>query len=164
MKNIWAPWRGKYIDQVADKSPDSCFLCDAASSDDPAAAYVVHQTELSFVILNIYPYNTGHLMVVPKKHTGEFEELTAEELLDLGVLIQKSIKALKKAYQPHGFNVGMNIGRVAGAGLETHLHFHIVPRWKGDTNFMPVIADTKIISQTLDESFERIRQAFEHGT
>lgn len=163
MKNIWAPWRGKYIEQVTDTSPDSCFLCEAIKSPDPAAAYVLHETALSFVILNIYPYNTGHLMVVPKKHTGEMEDLTAEELADLGLLIQKCIRALKKAYRPHGFNVGMNIGRVAGAGLETHLHFHIVPRWNGDTNFMPVIADTKIISQTLDEAYERIRQALDDG-
>lgn len=159
MERLWAPWRSKYIQEVSDKSPDDCFLCEALRLKNPEEAYVLKITKHSFAILNIYPYNTGHVMVAPQKHTGSFEDLTEEEHADLGLLISQCIIAIKKAYSPHGLNIGMNIGRTAGAGLETHLHYHIVPRWHGDTNFMPVIAETKVISETLDDTFKKLKDA-----
>jgi len=159
LHRLWAPWRAKYIQEVADKSPEKCFLCEALRLENPEEAFVLEINKYSFAILNIYPYNTGHLMVVPIRHTGNFEELTPEEHQDLGLLIAKCIRALKLAYSPHGINIGMNLGRAAGAGLESHLHYHIVPRWNGDTNFMPIIADTKVISEMLEDSFSKLTQA-----
>lgn len=117
-------------------------------------------SKYSFVILNIYPYNTGHLMVAPVRHTAEIETLSPEEHADIGVMIAKSVEALKKTYSPHAFNIGMNIGRTAGAGLESHLHYHIVPRWNGDTNFMPVIAETKVVSEMLEETYGKLYEFF----
>lgn len=159
MDRLWAPWRAKYIKEVANKSPDKCFLCESLKLENPEEAYVLKISKHSFAILNIYPYNTGHVMVVPKKHTGNFEDLTEEEHADLCVLMADCIKAIKLVYQPHGLNIGMNIGRAAGAGLETHLHYHIVPRWRGDTNFMPIIADTKVVSESLDDTFKKLKKA-----
>ncbi|MCX7832438.1 MAG: HIT domain-containing protein [Actinobacteria bacterium] len=159
MNRLWAPWRAKYIREVADKSPEKCFLCEAARMKNPEEAFVLEFSKHSFVILNIYPYNTGHLMVVPLRHIANLEELTEEEHADLGITLARCIKAIKKAYSPHGINIGMNLGRAAGAGLESHIHYHVVPRWNGDTNFMPVIAETKVVSEMLDDTFRKLKEA-----
>lgn len=161
MDRLWAPWRAKYIQDVADKTPDSCFLCEAIRSKNREEVFVLEVSKYSFAILNIYPYNTGHLMVVPMRHVGNFEELTEEEHTDLSLLLAKAVKAVKLAYSPHGINIGMNLGRAAGAGLETHIHYHVVPRWRGDTNFMPIIADTKVISEMLEDTYRKLKEAFQ---
>ena len=122
--------------------------------------YILHRSELVFVVLNTFPYNSGHLMVVPVRHVGEVEELGEEENLGMMALLQRSIKALKTTYQPDGFNVGMNLGRTAGAGVLHHLHIHIVPRWNGDTNFMPVLAESKVVSQGLRETYNELIKQF----
>lgn len=162
MDRLWAPWRAEYIKKAISGEEKGCFLCDAWQSEEPEKFWIVHKSSLSFVILNIYPYNAGHVMVAPSKHTGDIEELSEEESLNLIKEIQTAVIATKKAYQPKGINIGMNLGRAAGAGLEEHLHFHIVPRWFADTNFMPVTAATKVLSELLDETFAKLKTAFEH--
>lgn len=160
MESLWAPWRAEYIKKASIKE-EGCFLCDAWNSSEPKTSWVVHKEVLSFVILNIYPYNSGHVMVVPSKHVANLEDLEQSEAVNLISLLQKTVLAIKSAYNPLGLNIGMNLGRAAGAGLEDHLHFHIVPRWYGDTNFMPIVSQTKVLPETLDETFLKLKKAFE---
>lgn len=154
---LWAPWRMGYI--LGEKNK-GCFLCNAFKAKDEKSHYVLFKNEIAMVVMNIYPYNNGHLMIAPKKHTGDLEKLKDEELAILMDLIKKSSKILKRVLKPHGFNIGINIGKVSGAGVDKHLHFHIVPRWMGDTNFMPVISDTKVIPQSLDELYSLLKREF----
>jgi ribonuclease HIII len=156
LERLWAPWRIKYI--YSPKS-DECIFCKANSSKDKDS-FVVYRGEKGFVIMNTFPYNTGHLMVAPYRHIGSIEELTMEEATSLFELIQKSLKVLKLKMKPNGFNIGMNIGRVAGAGVEGHIHIHIVPRWTGDVNFMPIISHTKVMAQSLEEGYELLKKGF----
>lgn len=157
MERLWAPWRNVYVGKP--EGNNGCFLCENPTRNDDASTYIVSRAQYAFAILNLYPYNPGHLMVAPYRHTGEIEELEAAEQRDMMDLVQKCIKALRQAFNPHGFNIGMNLGRVAGAGLPGHLHVHIVPRWHGDSNFMPVIADTKVVSEALDATYDKICRA-----
>ena len=159
MDRLWTPWRMEYI-KGADQT-DGCFLCDLPGKGDDAAAYILSRADAAFVILNIYPYNTGHLMVAPYRHIGGLGELTPEEGAEGFGLLRRSVDALTEAYQPHGFNIGMNLGRVAGAGIPDHLHFHVVPRWGGDTNFMPVLTQTKVLPELLDETYAKLKPLFE---
>ncbi|RLF76103.1 HIT family hydrolase [Thermococci archaeon] len=154
MKLIWAPWRIEYI-----RSPkhDGCIFCDFPKENRDRERLILYRGEHAFVIMNNYPYNPGHVMIAPYRHVGKWEELTDEELLDMMKLSQLMIKALKRAMNPDGFNLGVNLGRVAGAGIEDHVHIHIVPRWNGDTNFMPVVADTKIIPESLEETYKELK-------
>lgn len=151
MKRIFAPWRYKY---VSDPDAEGCIFCNAVSSDDDRKSGVLFRGKFSFVIINKYPYNNGHVMVAPYKHTGNFGDLSKEEMLEMSTLIQKWQEVLKKAMKPEGFNIGMNLGRIAGAGFEEHLHYHLVPRWGGDTNFMPIIGETKVVPMSIDEAHE----------
>jgi ATP adenylyltransferase len=156
-KNLWAPWRINYI-QGLDK-PGDCFICrnhDNPRDDDKNL--VLWRSGNSIVILNRYPYNNGHLLIAPARHISELDQATDEELLDITKLIRESQKALSLAIKPHGFNVGMNFGRCAGAGLPEHLHIHVVPRWSGDTNFINVCSDADVISQSLIELLDLLRQ------
>lgn len=156
-KNLWAPWRIGYI-QGLDKK-DGCFICrDAESPQDDDKNLVLWRTERSIVVLNHYPYNNGHLLIAPIRHIADLEQAEDEELLELTKLIRESQKALSEAIKPHGFNVGMNFGRCAGAGLPGHLHIHLVPRWEGDTNFMSVCGEAKVISQSLTELLNLLKQ------
>lgn len=160
MKNLWAPWRMSYIEELTRKNEEkSCLFCRviSVSPDYDEENLVVYRGEKTFVMLNKYPYNNGHLMVVPKRHVPSIEDLNDDELLELAKTINLMIRALKIAYNPDAFNIGANIGRDAGAGIEEHFHVHIVPRWRGDTNFMPVIADTKVIPQLLQDSYKSIK-------
>ncbi len=157
MEKLWAPWRMDYI--LSDKSGE-CIFCHALSQDDPQRFYILHQTQVGFVIMNIFPYNSGHLMVVPCRHIAELEKLTEEEHVGLMNMVASSIKVLKQVMQPQGFNLGMNLGREAGAGIDTHLHWHVVPRWAGDTNFMPIQADTKVISQFVADTYHQLKPHF----
>ncbi|MCD6559426.1 HIT family hydrolase [Thermococci archaeon] len=156
MKLIWAPWRIEYI-----RSPkhDGCIFCDFPKENRDRERLILYRGEHAFVIMNNYPYNPGHVMIAPYRHVGKWEELTDEELLDMMKLSQLMIKALKRSMNPDGFNLGVNLGRVAGAGIEDHVHIHIVPRWNGDTNFMPVVADTKIIPESLEETYKELKNA-----
>ena len=158
MDQLWAPWRMAYVADPKEKdkppTPEDCFLCAGIHGADDRAHLLVHRTELSVVVLNKFPYNNGHLLVAPKLHAGRPDELSPEQLLDLQLVLRKMLGILEKRMSPDGFNVGLNLGKVAGAGLPGHLHWHIVPRWNGDTNFMPVLADTKVIVQSLDALYD----------
>jgi ATP adenylyltransferase len=139
---------------------DDCIFCAKPAEGDDEANLIVHRGERCFVILNLFPYTNGHLMVTPYEHIGRFQDVPAETGNEMLLLAQKAMARLEEVYEPHGFNVGLNQGRVAGAGVEHHIHLHVVPRWGGDTNFMPVIADTKVMPQTLEQSFEALKGAF----
>ena len=160
-KNLWAPWRIGYI-QGLSKGPDEgsdCFICEnSANPQDDDKNLVLWRSSCCLVILNRFPYNNGHLLIAPARHIPDLEQATDEELLEMTRLVRESQKALSLAIEPHGFNVGMNFGRCAGAGLPEHLHIHLVPRWSGDTNFMSVCSDTDVISQSLSELFEQLKQ------
>lgn len=158
---LWAPWRMKYIQAAACGDEAECFLCANPGVEDNAANLILYRGRSCFVIMNLYPYNNGHLMIAPYRHIGAFDELTSEEMTETMELVKLSLKALDATMSPHGYNVGLNLGRVAGAGIEEHIHMHIVPRWNGDTNFMPVIAETKVVSESLQESYQRLKKAFE---
>lgn len=157
MDNLWAPWRLSYVStpKPPGSPADECFVCKAlASPADDRKNRVVLRTSQSAVMLNAFPYNNGHLLVVPHSHVGRLDQLTAEQSAELQRVIVEMIAKLEGLMSPQGFNVGLNLGAAAGAGLPGHLHWHIVPRWNGDTNFMPVVADTKVISQSLDALFD----------
>jgi len=155
MKKIWAPWRSKFI---YDRKLKGCIFCHGRDSKSPKKSFVIKKTTHSFSMLNIYPYNNGHIMVSPKRHVSSLEKLSSDELQDIMKLVNESTKALTKVLKPEGFNIGANIGKVAGAGFPGHVHIHIVPRWLGDTNFMPVLTDTKIISESLDSLYNRLKK------
>lgn len=155
MKRLWAPWRMEYILQT--RLPD-CFLCEAVHSGNDEENFVLERGEHAFLIMNRYPYNNGHLMVAPYQHADALEALPRETLLEIMEMCSSSCVMLQKAIKPQGFNVGFNIGAAAGAGLKEHLHLHIVPRWEGDTNFMPVLANTKVIPQTLGELWRQLKE------
>ena len=156
-KNLWAPWRINYVQGLSESR--ECFIChDLAEPEQDDANLVLWRTDKSIVILNRFPYNNGHLLIAPARHIAELDEATEDELLEMFKLITESQKALSPAIKPHGFNVGMNFGRCAGAGLPGHLHIHVVPRWDGDTNFMAVCGDTDVISQSLTELLELLKQ------
>ncbi len=157
MKKLFSPWRSQYIEEY-DKQ-EGCFLCNAYNSKDDEKNLVLYRGKNAFIIMNLYPYNAGHLMVCPNEHIGEFTEIDTETLHEISDLTQFAIKALKISLKPDGFNLGYNLGRVAGAGLESHIHNHIVPRWNGDTNFMPVIGEVKVISQDLKDIYFKIKEA-----
>jgi len=160
-KNLWAPWRIKYI-QGLSKGPESisgCFIChNLKNPQDDEKNLVLWRTSHCIVIFNRFPYNNGHLLIAPIRHIPNLDEASDEELLEMTKLIRQSQKALSAAIKPHGFNVGMNFGRCAGAGLPDHIHMHVVPRWEGDTNFMHVCSDTDVISQSLLELYEQLKQ------
>ena len=160
MESLHAPWRIEYI--LAPKPPpdDASLFTRLAQSSNDADNFVVARARTCYAVLNLYPYNGGHLMVVPYKQVGDLSGLTDEELLDLMQLAGRCVDALKQVMKPDGFNLGMNIGRAAGAGIAEHLHLHIVPRWNGDTNFMPVLADTKTISEDMRDTLKKLRAAF----
>ena len=164
MKNLWSPWRSEYIESFKNENDKSeCIFCSNAKLDEnDSANLLVKKSELTFSMLNLYPYNNGHLMVIPYKHTGEITDLTEDESLEIMSEIKSLKEALTEIYQPHGFNIGVNIGRISGAGIYDHIHFHIVPRWSGDTNFMPVLGEVKIISQDLLDSKIKLRQYFKN--
>jgi ATP adenylyltransferase len=160
-KNLWAPWRIKYIQKLGRESGE-CFICQrVAESEYDDKNFVLWRTDNSIVILNLFPYNNGHLLIAPLRHIAELEQATETEMLEMLKLVRESQKALRAAIKPQGFNIGINIGRVAGAGLPGHLHFHLVPRWEGDTNFINVCSDTDVISQSLTELLEQLKKISE---
>ena len=155
LEHLWTPYRMAYIrgeSKPTDEGKDACPFCQAGGSDDDAASLVVHRSRVAYVVLNLYPYNPGHLMVCPYRHVPWYDELTADEVTEIGELTQTAMRVVREVSAPHGFNLGMNQGTVGGAGIAAHLHQHVVPRWGGDTNFMPVIAQTKVMPQLLEET------------
>ncbi len=160
MDQLWAPWRLSYVAAPKDKSSEvgeECFICRAVAGSDDRASLTVHRTDLSIVVLNRFPYNNGHLLVCPRGHHARPDDLSPEELLDLQLVLRNMMAILERRMKPDGFNVGLNLGRSAGAGLPGHMHWHLVPRWSGDTNFMPVLTDTRVIVQSLDALYDLIR-------
>ncbi len=155
MDTLWAPWRIGYILREKDKD---CFLCRKPQENADTQNYILIRDRTCFALLNTYPYNPGHLMIAPYKHTGELDDLADNELADLMTLTRRCKQVLARAMKPQGFNIGLNLGQVAGAGVLDHVHVHIVPRWSGDTNYMPVLADTRVLPQALDELYELLRQ------
>ena len=166
MEKLWSPWRSQYIDSFKDKTPKSgCFLCDAAKQNvDDSDNLLVHKGKLVFTILNLYPYNNGHLMIVPKTHKSDLLSLTQDENTEVIQEVRLAVQALEIILKPEGFNVGANIGKASGAGVDDHIHFHVVPRWNGDTNFMPVLGEVKVISQDLLSTKKKLQTAFKQLT
>jgi ATP adenylyltransferase len=162
MERLWAPWRMEYINS-AREGEGGCIFCELPAEGDDEKNYILTRSDRAFVMLNKFPYNSGHLMIAPFRHVGEVEELEDDEALDLHHLLQKSLKALKEAMNPDGFNVGMNLGQVAGAGIPDHVHSHVVPRWSGDTNFMPMVAETKVLPELLQDTYSRLREQLRNG-
>ena len=163
MDRIWSPWRMEYIQAAKEQGDDEgCIFDDLPAENDDEKTKILTRGDLAFVILNSFPYNPGHLMVAPFRHVGEFRALEPEELAEADALIGRSIAALEDEMQPHGFNLGMNLGRVAGAGIPGHVHWHVVPRWNGDTNFMPAVGQTRVLPELLEETFRRLRPRFEN--
>jgi len=159
MKVLWAPWRMKYI--LSEEKGDNCIFCpgdDRAQDEERLMLYV---GSLSVVMMNRFPYNNGHLLVAPIKHVKGLEDLSHEETLDILLMVRRSINILKETMNPEGFNVGLNLGRVAGAGMEEHMHFHIVPRWNGDNNYMTVVGEVRVIPEHIIETYGRLRPHFE---
>src|SRR5437762_1635284 len=163
VERLWTPWRRAFVESAGGAGPaPACFLCDIASAD-PARDrehLLIHRGERAIALLNRYPYNNGHLLIAPREHTGDYARLEPTAASALTALTQRAVAALERAYRPDAFNVGMNLGRAAGAGLPDHLHVHVVPRWAGDTNFMPVVGNTKVLPETLDQTYERLLPLF----
>jgi ATP adenylyltransferase len=155
MDHLWSPWRLDYV--TTEKPSGGCVFCDAQTDRDPL---IVFDAGLAYVILNRYPYNNGHLMVVPRRHLASLVELTPEELSEVARLTQRAESALREAYQLQGINVGINLGQAAGAGIHQHLHVHLVPRWSGDTNFMAVVAGTRVLPEELSSTASRLAPIF----
>jgi ATP adenylyltransferase len=160
MDRLWAPWRMGYIVNNS-KDHTSCFLCEARKQNDDRKNYVLYRGRHSYVIMNLYPYNNGHLLVVPYEHIPDMTALSIDALTDLMRCTQDSLNALKQDMNPEGFNVGINIGKVAGAGLPGHMHIQIVPRWTGDTSYLTVFDETRVMPELLDGTYERLRPYFE---
>jgi ATP adenylyltransferase len=157
---IWAPWRLAYVKDAAKDIEEDCIFCAKPRAGDDRENLIVHRGERCFVILNLFPYTNGHLMVAPYDHIASLQGLPADVIAEMMALAQRAMVVLTETYEPHGYNAGINQGRVAGAGYEGHIHLHVVPRWAGDTNYMPVLADTRVMPQSLEDSYEALRGAF----
>lgn len=158
MQRLWAPWRLEYI--VGEKI-DGCIFCVFPQQDEDRKHKILARGDHAFVIMNTFPYSNGHLLIIPYRHTSDLSELTADESLEMMQLLQRSMIVLKQAYNPDGFNIGVNQGTAAGAGIADHIHMHIVPRWNGDTNFMPVFAEVKVIPEALETSYDKLKAIFD---
>jgi ATP adenylyltransferase len=162
VERLWTPWRRAYLESASSASDSTeCFLCaHAADTEHDRENLVLFRAASVFVLLNLYPYNSGHLMVAPYAHTGDLPGLDASVASELMHVTQRAVDALRRVYTPDGFNVGMNLGKSAGAGVPDHLHVHVVPRWNGDTNFMPVVGETKVLPESLAQTYARLERAF----
>lgn len=158
MERLWTPWRMEYIKDAGRE--EICIFCEIPASSDDEAGLILTRGEHAFVILNKYPYNTGHLMIVPFRHVGEWEAMSAEEHAEIATLTAEAMQALKATSAPHGFNLGVNQGRVAGAGVVDHVHMHVVPRWGGDTNFTFTVGGVKVLPEALDDTYAKLKPHF----
>jgi ATP adenylyltransferase len=159
VERLWTPWRRAFVEGADNRSAE-CFLCAIVAEHDDRKNLVPFRGERVFVLLNLYPYNSGHLMVAPYAHTGDLANLDVAIANELMHVTQRSIDVLQRAYRPDAFNLGMNLGAPAGAGVPDHLHVHVVPRWTGDTNFMPVLGETKVLPESLEQTYERLEPFF----
>lgn len=157
MKQLWAPWRIGYI---KGEKPPGCIFCDKPKEKKDRANLILAKGKQGFVMMNLYPYNNGHLMVTPYQHTNALEDLSDETLQELMRFTKKSLAALRKAFKPEGINVGLNLGKAAGAGIDDHLHFHVVPRWGGDTNFITVVSGVRVVPEDLGETYRQLKPYF----
>lgn len=157
-KNLYAPWRFQYV--TSHSKVKGCILCNAQDSNKDEESYILHRGKYCFVILNLYPYNNGHIMIVPYSHIKQLADLKEEELLELISLASRSESVLRKVYQPQGFNLGMNIGKCSGAGIEEHIHLHIIPRWEADTSFITAIGNTRIIPEDIKTTYKKLQSFF----
>ena len=160
MDKLWAPWRSKYIYL---RKQQRCIFCGVKAEKDCRKRHIIERSKHSFAMLNLYPYNNGHVMAAPYRHVKSLEMLSDAELLDLMKLVNSIKGRIDRKMKPHGYNIGVNIGRIAGAGFAGHVHLHIVPRWKGDTNFIPVVADVKIVSESLDAMYKTLKAGSKHA-
>lgn len=160
MKQLWAPWRMAYIQEGVKE--DGCIFCTKFRNADPRAGLVLTHTAYTVVMLNKFPYNNGHLLLAPKRHENDLAQLPAEDFADLNETLRRSLEIVREVFQPGGVNLGMNLGKCAGAGIEDHLHWHIVPRWEGDTNFMPVLGETRVMPQHLLDCYDRLQPLFQN--
>lgn len=156
-ERLWAPWRLKYIEKAS--VPGGCIFVELPKQTDDRANLILKRGQHAFAMMNLYPYTNGHLMVAPYRHVADIAELYDSELLEINQLVALMVKAIRRAYKPGGFNIGVNMGSAAGAGIPTHIHWHIVPRWDGDTNFMTTIGEVRVLPQSLEESYDRLAQA-----
>ena len=160
MKYLVTPWREKYIKEgIHDKG---CFLCEASKAKNPEERFILHKGKYSFIILNLYPYNNGHILIAPFKHLDSPVKASKEILGEMNFFMVETLKILEKVYHPHGFNIGMNLGRPAGAGVPDHFHLHIVPRWEGDANFMPLFGETKVMFEGIEKTYEKLKAEFKN--
>ena len=159
METLWAPWRMEYI--LSDEQKGGCIFCPGDQRDLDEDRLILHVGPMTMVVMNMFPYINGHLLVAPVRHLADLSGLSDEENLALFKMVQKSMKILKEVMTPEGFNVGLNLGRVAGAGVEEHMHFHIVPRWNGDTNFMTVFGDVRVIPEHIKQTYQKLKPYFE---
>jgi ATP adenylyltransferase len=159
VERLWTPWRKAFIEGAA-ASNGACFLCQLPSESDDRANHILFRAGHVYVLLNRYPYNSGHVMVAPYAHSGDLSGLDKDVAVELMHTTQQTVAALEAEYRPEGFNVGMNLGKPAGAGVPDHLHVHVVPRWNGDTNFMPLVGNTKVLPETLDQTYDRLEPRF----
>jgi ATP adenylyltransferase len=154
---LWSPWRSEYVGTAGKRDENECFLCAHLAAADDAEDGVLARAEKTFILLNAYPYNSGHLMVAPHRHIAELDRLGDDEMSELFAETRRAVAALREAFSPEGFNVGINLGSAGGAGVPGHLHVHVVPRWSGDTNFMPVVGETKVLPELLSQTAEKLR-------
>ena len=154
MHRLWAPWRLEYI---LDNRKGACIFCQKPLAKKDRVNYILLRGQTSFVMLNTFPYNNGHVMIVPYRHISSVEQMNSEESVEMMGLTKRMVALLREVMQPEGFNIGMNLGKSAGAGIESHIHLHVVPRWVGDYNFMPVVSDTKVIPEALDETYRKLK-------
>ena len=160
-ERLWAPWRFEYITTADTPGNGGCIFVELPAQDDDRENLILHRGETAFVIMNRFPYTSGHLMVAPYRHTAEIGDLNDDELLEANQLVSSCVGWLKEGYGPEGFNVGINIGKAAGAGIESHIHWHVVPRWAGDTNFMTTVGDVRVLPQDLHDSYDMLRKIVE---
>ncbi len=161
MKYMLTPWRGKYIEGLGDgnKKDKGCVFCDIKKEDDEKV-FILYRGNKNYIVLNLFPYNNGHILIVPYEHASSPEDVSEETLFEMFSLMRKSLKILRKVYNPDGFNIGMNLGRVSGAGVPDHFHLHIVPRWEGDYNFMPLLSETKLFFEGVEKTYEKLKKEF----
>ncbi|HTR80373.1 MAG TPA: HIT domain-containing protein [Bacteroidota bacterium] len=161
MERLFSPWRSQYIASLSvpkNGRNDRCLFCDVAKEKSDSKNLILFRRRHCFAMMNLYPYNSGHVLIIPYTHTSEMGKLTKKEYAEVMSATSDIIRALTKAFQPHGFNFGANLGKVAGAGIDQHIHFHVVPRWNGDTNFMPTLADTKVVSEEINATYRKLKK------
>lgn len=158
MKRLWTPWRMKYLEA---ERPKGCVFCAKIEGDDDRANHILYRGQHACVMLNLYPYNSGHLMVIPYAHVSKPADLPMEVQVEMLTLVNKCLEVLQRAIRPEGFNIGVNLGRAAGAGIDEHVHVHAVPRWNGDTNYMAILAETRVVPELLDETYSKLKPIFD---